>query len=140
MKYKSSNVFNMAILYLVTIPIVAFATRHFLIEPVSNYSRNYAIERGQQVIDAIENNYALTSEYPESLDQIHHEVKPSIMGIGEYRYERNGDSYNLYFVQWQHVFATKEIVMYNKMDDHNVKGHFASYAAAEPHWKYYWLD
>jgi hypothetical protein len=62
------------------------------------------------------------------------------MGIDEFRYERNGNAYNLSFIQWQHVGATEEVVMYNKNDQHNVKGHFASYDAKKPHWRYYWLD
>ena len=132
--------FNAAPLYLLSIPIIAFTIRVFFIGPASDYSRHYAIKRGQEVVSAIENYYSQRNRYPESIHELYDLPKPSIMGIREFGYERNGNGYNLYFVQWQHLGATREVVMYNKNDEHNVKGHFASYDAKLPHWRYYWLD
>lgn len=108
-----------------------------------DYSRNYAIEKGQTVISAVENYYVQKGHYPESITELHNIPQPSVMGIGDFRYERNGNAYNLSFAQSQFVFqrfATQEVVMYNKNDEHNVKGHYASYNAKLPHWKYFWLD
>lgn len=127
-------------LYLLSLPLIAFTVSMFFMAQVSDYSRNYAIRQGQAVINAIENYYTQRSRYPESIDELHNIPKPSVMGIGEFRYERNGTAYNLSFIQWQHVLATKEVVMYNKNNEQNIKGHFASYNAKQPHWKYYWLD
>jgi hypothetical protein len=140
LKQPSQKAFNSAPLYLLSLPIIAFTLRSFLISPASEYSRNYAIEKGQQVISAIENYYSQNGNYPESIDYLYFNPKPSVMGIDEFHYERNGDAYNLYFVQWQHLGATREVVMFNKDDEHNVKGHFASYNTKKPHWRYYWLD
>jgi hypothetical protein len=140
LKHTSNNIFNAAPLYLLSIPLIAFTVRMFFIGPVSDYSRYYAIEKAQIVISAIENYHDQKGNYPESIGELHHIPKPSVMGISEFHYERNGNAYNLSFVQWQHVLATKEVVMYNKNDEHNVKGHFASYDARQPHWRYYWLD
>ena len=143
LKHKPVKAFNATPLYLLSIPIIAFTVRWFFIGPVSDYSRNYAIEQGQRVIYAIESYYNQKGDYPESIDRLlyHYNIpKPSVMGIDEFQYERNGNAYNLFFVQWQHVGATREVVMYNKNDEHNVKGHFASYNAKKPHWRYYWLD
>lgn len=140
LKDASTQTFNAAPLYLISVPMIAFTVRLLLILPASEYSRNYAIEKGQMVIDAIEDYYTKQSRYPESIDQIYDLSKPSIMGISNFEYEKNGDGYNLFFVQWQHIGATREVVMYNKRDEHNVKGHFASYELKQPHWRYYWLD
>jgi hypothetical protein len=132
--------FNAAPLYLLSLPIIGFALRSFFISPVSEFGRNYAIEKGQEVISSIETYYEQYGNYPESLEYVHHVPKPFVMGIDEFHYEKNGEAYNLSFVQWQHVGATREVVMYNKNDQHNVKGHFASYNTRKAHWKYYWLD
>lgn len=140
MRHAGSNAFYVAPLYLLTIPLVAFAVRMCFIEPVSNYSRDYAIRNGQTVIRAIEDYHARNHQYPASMDELYDLPHPSVMGVDRFQYERNGQAYNLSFVQWQHVGATREVVMYNKNDEHNVKGHFASYTAGQPHWKYYWLD
>lgn len=140
LKRKPKKSFNAAPLYLLSIPLIAFTVRLFFIGQVSDFSRDYAINQGQVVINAIENYYSQQSHYPESIDELYDIPKPSVMGISEFRYERNGDAYNLFFIQWQHVLATKEVVMYNKNDEQNIKGHFASYTAKQPHWRYYWLD
>lgn len=140
LKILPSSAFNPTPFYLLSIPIIAFAVRISLIEPASNYSRNYAIQQAQQAIGMIEQYHEQYNQYPESIEQFANLPKPSVMGIDDFIYERNGNGYNLSFVQWQHFGATREVVMYNKEDQHNVKGHFASHDIQQPHWKYYWLD
>lgn len=143
LKTKTNRSFNAAPLYLLSIPLIAFAVRWFFMGPVSDHARNYAIKQGEKLIYAIESYYDQKGEYPESIENLawkYHIPKPAVMGIDNFQYERNGDAYNLSFIQWQHFGATEEIVMYNKNDEHTVKGHFASHNAKKPHWKYYWLD
>jgi len=143
LKAKIDKQFNATPLYLLSIPVIAFIVYLFLLGPVSNYSRNYAIRHAEKLIYAIENYYTQRGDYPESIDNLYYLYqipKPSVMGVDKFKYERNGNAYNLSFIQWQHVGATEEIVMYNKKDEHNVKGHFVSYTVGTPHWKYYWLD
>ena len=140
LKNAARERFNVVPLYLLSLPIIAFTLRSFLISPVSEYGRNYAIQQSHGVITAIERYYDDHGNYPESLEYIQDLGRPSVMGIDEFKYERNGEAYNLSFVQWQHLGATREVVMFNKKDEHNVKGHFASYNVKKPHWKYYWLD
>lgn len=137
---QNSGSFNAAPLYLLSVPLIAFTVRMFLIGPVSDYSRNYAIENGQRLISAIENYYSLNNHYPESIEELDYVPKPFIMGIEEFQYERKGNDYSLWFIQWQSIIATKEVVMYNKNDKHHIKGHYASFNVKQPHWKYYWLD
>ncbi|MES2848665.1 MAG: permease prefix domain 2-containing transporter [Bacteroidota bacterium] len=143
LKHSSHKIFNTAPLYFLSVPLIAFSVCSFFVSPVSDYSRNYAIKQGQQLVAVIENYKAERGTYPPSIESIKYvaEVpKPSVMGISEFIYELNGDSYNLAFVQHQHIGATREVVMYNRNDEHNVKGYFAKYDAKQPHWKYYWLD
>jgi len=143
LKKSEVKTFNVAPLYLLSIPIIAFTVRFFFIGMLCDYSRNYVIEKGEAVVSAVENYYVQNGHYPESITELHHIPQPSIMGISEFRYERNGSAYNLSFVQSQFIFqafATEEVVMYNKNDEHNVKGHYASYSSDRPHWKYFWLD
>ena len=98
------------------------------------------MKQGQQAIAAIENYHHQIGSYPASIEYVPNVPKPSIMGTDKFIYELNGDAYNLAFVQHQHLGATREVVMYNKNDQHNVKGYFANYNTNQPHWKYYWLD
>ena len=137
---QNSGSFNAAPLYLLSVPLIAFTVRIFLIGPVSDYSRNYAIENGQRLISAIENYYSLNNHYPESIEELDYVPKPFIMGIEEFQYERRDNDYSLWFIQWQSIIATKEVVMFNKNDNHRIKGHYASFNVKQPHWKYYWLD
>ena len=132
--------FHAAPLYLISIPIISFVVRLLLVGPASDYSRDYAIENGEQLINAIEDYYVRNEQYPETIETLDNVAKPFVMGIEEFEYERNGDTYNLWFTQRQAIIATKEVVMYNKNDRHNVKGHYASFDAKKSHWKYYWLD
>lgn len=143
LKLSSVKVFNTAPLYFLSIPLIAFAICSFFVSPVSEYSRNYAIKQGQRLVAVIENYRMQKGTYPPSMESIQYLAdipKPSVMGISEFIYELNGDAYNIAFVQHQHIGATREVVMYNKHDEHNVKGYFAKYNTRQPHWKYYWLD
>jgi hypothetical protein len=132
--------FHAAPLYLLTLPLIAFAFRMFLVGPVSDYSRNFAIQNGEQLIAEIENYYQTHQEYPENIEELYNVPKPFIMGIEKFQYERRGSDYNLWFIQWQSIIATKEVVMYNKSGNYNVKGHYASFDASKQNWRYYWLD
>ncbi|HEU4859891.1 MAG TPA: permease prefix domain 2-containing transporter [Chitinophagaceae bacterium] len=138
---KVERKFNRLPVYLLSIPLTAFLVAMFVTTPVSDFSRTYAIKQGQLLINAIENYYREKGDYPESIEYLANAPKhTSIMGAGGFLYEKNQNGYNLSFIQWLHFGATEEIVMYNKNDEHNVKGHFATYNARKPHWKYYWLD
>lgn len=140
LKNRDRRTFNAAPLYLLSTPLIAFTVCIFFIGPVSEHSRNYAIKQAQELITDIENYRIQNGSYPQSIEYVTDISKPSVMGISEFIYELNGDAYNLAFVQHQHFGATREVVMYNKNDEHNVKGYFANYSTSQLHWKYYWLD
>jgi hypothetical protein len=140
LRQSNDTSFHTAPLYLISIPAISFVVRMLLVGPASDYSRDYAIDNGQNLINAIEDYYVRNNHYPETIETLDNVAKPFIMGIEEFEYERNGDTYNLWFTHRQAIIATKEIVMYNKHDRHNVKGHYASFNTKKSHWKYYWLD
>jgi hypothetical protein len=140
LKDKPGKKFNATPVFLLSVPLLAVAGCMFFLRPASEFSRNFAIRQAEALINSIENYYIEKGNYPESIDDWQHIPKPSVIGISNFQYEKNGDGFNLSFEQRQHAYATKEVVMYNKNDQHTVKGHFASYNASRPHWKYYWLD
>ncbi len=77
-----------------------------------------------------------------------------MIGISKYYYEPNGAAYNLYFKQFSDELDVLEIVMYNKIDEHQFAAHTMDileftgeeltlrrgdrhrYKLSTPHWKY----
>jgi hypothetical protein len=86
------------------------------------------------------------------------DYKPAVKGVEQYHYEPNGDAYNLYFEHPTRQLETREIVMYNKRDEHEMtshamdllllkpaelavqRGYYAVLDTARPHWKRYLFD
>lgn len=149
-------------IYLTTIPIMAFLVTTFIMRPASNFSRNYAIERSQTLITAIEDYKIKEGHYPESLDAIAVRYpgkvpEPFVMGIDKFRYNRINDQYSLSFSQWLDWGSLEEIALYDKSNLRNnltgnyafydyqfdlwrVKGAFAVYDTKHPDWQYYHCD
>jgi len=61
--------------------------------------------------------------YPPSLLSVWQDYKPAVKGVEQYHYEPNGDAYNLYFEHLASQLGTREIVMYNKRDEHQMTSH-----------------
>ena len=91
---------------------------------------------------------------------LHKDYKPSVVGIEQFHYAPNGQAYNLFFEQptFATDFGVREIVMYNRLDEHVMVSHAAwilagapeqlearqgwhsSHDASSPHWKLFWFD
>lgn len=143
-------------LYLVTIPLIAIGTRTFVAPLLSDYSRNFAIERGQKLVSAIEEFKTGQGRYPASISEIKDVPAPFIMGIDRFRYKPHNDGYLLSFTQWPDGGVTEEIVMFGKKepvkqyipyheydyknDYHRIMGAFASYDTRHENWRYYLCD
>jgi len=145
-----------------TIPLVGFVTFLFLVTPASNFSRDLAIKKGQQIIAAIEDYKAKVNTYPASLEELSPGIvkemsDPLIMGAEGFRYHKIEDRYSLSFSQWLDLGSLEEIVMYDKDDLKNnltgrysnysykvdlwrVKGAFAIHTTKYDYWKYYHVD
>lgn len=147
---------------LLAIPLIAFVTRIYLLEPLSDYSRSYAIERSQLLIASIEDYKNKEGHYPESIQDLEGRTltkipSPSIMGILNFRYNKINDYYSLSFNQWLELGSLEEIVLYDKnnlkdnlnglyarydysLDLCRVKGAFANHDAGHDNWRYYRVD
>jgi hypothetical protein len=86
------------------------------------------------------------------------DYKLGVIGVERYHYEPNGDAYNLFFEHPSVRLGTREIVMYNRLDQHEMtshdmdlltrtrtelslrRGYYAVNNHARPHWKYFWFD
>lgn len=148
--------------YLVTIPLVALMARVFIMGPLSDYSRGVAMEKGQELIAAIEDYKIKEGHYPKSIRQLQPRYlknipDPSIMGISGFRYNKINDHYSLSFSQWLHIGSLEEIVLYDKYNlRKNYEGRFApydysldlcrvnltrlSYDTGKDFWRYYHVD
>jgi len=154
--------FNSTPFYLLAIPLIAYFTRIYIMEPLSNYSRSMAIERSQVLIAAIEEFKNKEGQYPESIQDLEAGYlkkipSPLIMGILNFRYHKINDNFSLSFSQWLELGSLEEIVLYDKDNLKNkltgqfakydysfdlcrVKGAFASYDTGHGYWRYYWVD
>lgn len=109
--------------YLIIIPVVVALIRFAFIDKGVQFSRDYAIKKSAPLIASIEAYYAKNGKYPISLQAIHTDILPGVIGIKQYHYEPNGAAYNLYFKQFSAAFGVEEIVMYNKLDEHAFAAH-----------------
>lgn len=152
--------FNPAPLYLVLIPVVVLIFQITLAPRATSFSRNRAIAQSAELISDIEKYHAAYGRYPSSLLALHKDYKPSVIGIEKFHYAPNGEAYNLFFEQpaFMSDFGIREIVMYNKLDEHVMVSHAAwilagapgelearqgwhsVHDASIPHWKYFWFD
>jgi hypothetical protein len=131
--------------YLLSLPITALLTLIFLVNPAGDYSRDYAIKRSGQLITLVEDYKEKNGHYPASIAELESHYpetlpRPSIMGIRDFRYDRINDHYTISFSQWQDLGSAEEVVLYDKNDQHDIKGAFAAYDTKHSHWKYYLLD
>ena len=160
LKKAEAETFNPAPLYLVFIPVIVLGFQLILVSRATNISRHRAIAQSAELIGDIEAYHAAYGRYPSSLLALHKDYKPSVVGIEQFHYAPNGHAYNLFFEQPTFVtdFGIREIVMYNKLDEHVMVSHAAwilagapeelearqgwhsSHNASVPHWKSFLFD
>ena len=144
--------------YVIVVPL-AVATVQFVIdEPITEFSRSRAIRNSAGLIADIERYHEAHGQYPLSLVSLWKDYSPSIIGVKEFQYERQGDAYNVLFEPFTFRLGTREIVMYNPRDEQVMtshdsdrlqlrpeqleyrRGYYAVHDAPHPHWKYFWFD
>jgi len=160
LKKTETENFNPAPLYLVFIPGIVLVSQLMLAPHATNFSRNRAIAQSAELIGDIEAYHAAYGRYPNSLLALHKDYKPSVVGIEQFHYAPNGQAYNLFFEQPTFVtdLGIREIVMYNRLNEHVMVSHAAwilagapeelearqgwhsSHDASIPHWKLFWFD
>jgi len=153
--------FHPAPLYLMCIPSAVLVLQVALAEPMTEFSRNRAIAQSERFIRDIEQYRAANGQYPMSVAAEWQDYKPGVVGIRQYHYEPSRDAFNLYFEQPTFLLrqiATREIVMYNPLDEQSMVSHdsdilqwapedllarqgwYAVHDVPHPHWKYFWFD
>ena len=126
LRRRAPDAFNPVPLYLIVLPGMALIAQMALHQVATEYSRTRAIANSAALIDDIENYHAANGHYPRSLSALHQDYEPSVIGIERFHYALNGDAYNVYFEQPTFLFVnfgTREIVMYNKRDEHQMVSH-----------------
>lgn len=124
LKLKNDNLkFDYLPLYLVFIPIIVALAKFQLIDRAVELSRNTAIKNSETLIQSIEDYQKKNGHYPISLQALHYDISPEVVGISQYFYEPNGNAYNIYFKQFSDELDVEEIVMYNKLNEHYFTAH-----------------
>lgn len=161
LKREESLAFQPAPVYLTLIPVVVLSLQVALAAPATEFSRDRAIANSAELIREIDAYHSTYGRYPQNLSSATQDYKPSVVGIPQYHYAPSNEAYNLYFEL--PVFqltnpGTREIVMYNKLDQHAMPSHDSDilhwtpeqladrrgwhsvHDASSPHWKYFWFD
>jgi len=151
---------RVAPMYLVCLPVVAFAAQQALAAPLARASRDRAIANARPFIADIEQYHTRHGRYPVSLQAQNTDYHPDVVGVEHYLYVPRGDAYNLSFEQPRFLldrFGTREWVVYNPRDEHRVYSHtawllpppevaepaqgwYASGTAGHAHWMYFLFD
>ncbi len=144
--------------YMLIIPVAVVILRCAFIVPAVDYSTSHAIDQSAVMIQDLEAYYSENGQYPVSLQGLWKDYSPNVMGIERYYYEPNGKAYNLFFEQLSSDLFAREIVMYNRLDEHVIRSHpsfifrltpeefetyrgyFAEFDLPEQHWKYFLFD
>jgi hypothetical protein len=139
---------------LVVVPITALAVQLAIMESVASSARNRVIANSAALIAEIESYHLRQDAYPASIYALYGDVKPAVMGVERYFYERSGDAYNLIFEEPSPAFGLRRFVVYNprdkqrltvhetdrlRLDDAGLDADNAGYTIVvplpQPHWK-----
>lgn len=152
---------NPAPLYLIVIPLGVLAIQCAFMAPVTNYSRELAMQHAREIVDAIEQHHAEYGSYPLSMHGLWKDYDLHVVGVERYHYAPSTSAYSLYFRQPRFLFddfGVEEVVMYNPRNEHMMPSHaswhlvwppetlaqnqgwHAVEAASMPHWKRFLFD
>lgn len=142
--------------YFIVIPVSVLFVRMTWLEKVKDERTDFVIKKSEQLIADIEAYKKTNGHYPISLLSTIEDYKTFVSGIPRFYYELNGDAYNLYFEQFSNVIGTEEIVMYNKLGEHEMtvhdqdllriapenilRGYHKVADHPQPHWKIFYFD
>lgn len=143
-------------LYLILVPGTLLAVQLALAAPLTDWSRKQAIQNTTEIIRDLEAFKEQHGRYPESLLALWPDYSTGVVGVSQYFYEPQGQSYNLVFEQPRFLLdgpGTRELVVYNPQDEQRAVSHAAWrlsspeaqgwYAVRDttaPHWKSFLFD
>ena len=131
---------------LLTLPLTLFVTAIYISGITRNFSRAFAINRTEDLIQSIEKFKEIKGKYPNSLTELTPDFisdipSPFIMGIEDYYYKNIGDNYNISFQQNVIMSFNFEVVTFDPTDNHKADGELTDlYDTGKRHWKYYVYD
>lgn len=147
---------NIMTCYFIFIPLMVLFIRVTCLETVKNRTTEFVIQQSEPLIQDIEAYKDANGHYPVSLLSTIEDYKPRVSGIPRFHYERNGEAYNIYFEQTSEMLGTEEVVMYNKLDEHEMtvhnqdllrltpgnisRGYHKESDLPQPHWKIFYFD
>jgi hypothetical protein len=118
------------------LPVLPFVLLLIFDKPITNWSRNKAIQNSYELIDEIEGYRDRKGSYPLTLNAINKDYSTGISGIEKYYYTYDNTTYNVYFEQprfFTYEFGTREFVVYNPDDRHLMMSHVAWHMLLEPY-------
>jgi hypothetical protein len=131
---------------ILTLPVTLFLTAIYFSGNARGLSRNFAINRTNGLIKSIDRFKDKNGEYPESLTELTPEFiskipSPFIMGINDYSYRKQGNTYTISFYQNVTFNFNYEVVTFDPTDNHTADGESTTiYETGQSHWKYYVYD
>lgn len=159
LKGTTANKIDFLPFYLIFLPIITLLLQLTLAKPLTQLSRNRAIENADRFIRHIEEYKILRGAYPLTLQAQNKDYFPDVVGVEKYLYAPHRKSYNLSFEQPRFLldrFGTREWVVYNPLDENSVYSHtswllpteqeeasqgwYASDNTGHKHWKYFLFD
>jgi hypothetical protein len=142
----NENQIDIKAIILLTLPLTLFLTSIYISGLVRDFSRDFAINRTDDLIHSIEKFKQKKGKYPDLLTDLTPEFiadipSPLIMGIDNYDYKKQGDTYNVSFQQNVVLSFNFEVVTFDPTDNHKAEGELADiYDTGKSHWKYYVYD
>jgi hypothetical protein len=159
LKLNSENKCNWLPVYLIYLPVFSLLLQLKIAKPLTQLSRNRAIENADRFIRHIEEYYTQHGQYPLTLQAQYKDYYPDVVGVEKYLYAPYRKGYNLSFEQPRFLldkFGTREWVVYNPLDENRVYSHtawllpseqaepiqgwYASGETGHQHWKYFLFD
>ena len=131
---------------LLTLPLTLFMTSIYIAGLARNFSRDFTINRSGDLIQSIEKFKDNNGRYPDSLADLTPQFiteipSPFIMGIDNYYYTRQGDTFTVSFHQNVILSFNFEVVIFDPTDNHKAEGELTDlYDTGKSHWKYYVYD
>jgi hypothetical protein len=131
---------------LFTLPVTLLLTSIYISGHLRNFSREFAINRTESLIQSIEEYKVSKGQYPSSFIDLTPEFineipSPYIMGIDDFYYEKLGDTYNISFHQNVLLSFNFEVVTFDPTDNHKTEGELTDLNyTGKSHWRYYIYD
>lgn len=159
LKEQTQKKVNWLPVYLIYLPIITLLLQLTIAKPLTQFSRNRAIENANLFIRHIEEYHKQKGQYPLTLQAQNKDYYPNVVGVEKYLYAPHRKGYNLSFEQPRFLldkFGTREWVVYNPLDENSVYSHtswllpteqaepsqgwYASGNTGYQHWKYFLFD